>query len=271
MSKYFKEVYKEKKLLSDYLKTADEADARKLEYLIKILGDVKLEEDMMKMFCGKLSSSGGRYSVMDKPETIKAMYGFTRKFRTLSPRAIDEIWFKYISDLYEEYDYLETLLQYYIEFLGKEDDTFESFIKLVDEVAEAHQKKYEEEALGLKDLEGYSESFILHLKSLIIRQHYTLDEIKKYLPSAELVTKDEQHLSDIASKTRIFFGCCLPVSYTMFEVLLETKTLDGVTETPTYYISKVEQEKATFTKAEFLESIKVKQKVLKQGEQYGRR
>jgi len=42
----------------------------------------------------------------------------------------------------------------------------------------------------------------------------------------------------------------------MFDILLEEKTLDTYPEKPTYYISTGQMEAATFTKTEFLESIK---------------
>ena len=45
-----------------------------------------------------------------------------------------------------------------------------------------------------------------------------------------------------------------------FDILLEDKTLDTYTETPTYYISTGRCEQATFTKTEFLDSIE-KQKI----------
>jgi hypothetical protein len=78
----------------------------------------------------------------------------------------------------------------------------------------------------------------------------------KYPWQDGLIKKDEQHIYDLSAQTRIFFGCCEPVSYTMVEILLEDKTLDTYTETPTYYISTGRQEQATFTKTDFLESIK---------------
>jgi len=261
MSKYFKEEIKKEQYLSEYLKIVDKEE-KKLKYLIEVLGDIKLDKDMMELFFKQFQSFGGRYSVRTKPQTIKGIYSFIKRFKELSVTAIDEIWFRYITDLFTEYA-LEEILDKFFKTYGKKDETFLLFMECVDKVAEKHQEKYKEEALKLEELDTYSKDFILHLKSLIIRQHFTLDEIKKYLPSAELIEKDEEQIKEISSKTRIFFGCCEPVSYTMFDILLETKTLDTFTETPTYYISKDVKQIATFTKTEFLESIKSKQKVLK--------
>ncbi len=258
--KYLKEEFKEEKSLSKYLEVADEQKTRELKYLIEVLGDVTLDEDMMDLFHRQFHCFGGRYSVRVKPDTIKGIYSYTRKFKDLTKSAIDEIWFRYIKDLHEEYD-MPDVLEKYFEVFGKTDEGFELFIDYVDKKADEQQTRYKEEAKELDELtEEYGERFTSHLKSLVTSEHFKVEEIKKYLPSAELIKKDEQHILDISTKTRIFFGCCEPVSYTMFDILLEDKTLDTYTETPTYYISTGRSEQATFTKTEFLESIK-KQKI----------
>ena len=260
MSEYFKKEQKEEKRLSKYLEVAEERQKRELEYLIEVLGDVSLDEDMMKLFHQQFHCFGGRYSVRTKPETIKGVYSFTRRFPELSKSAIDEIWFRYIDDTFQKYD-METVLEKYLEMFGKEDESFELFIGYVEKKADQEQEIKKQEAETLDELkEEYGKRFTDHLKSLVIREHKDIEEIKKYLPSAELIQKDEQHILDLSTKTRIYFGCCEPVSYTMFDILVEEKTLDTFTETPTYYISTGRKEQATFTKTEFLESIK-KEKV----------
>lgn len=259
MSKYFKEIQKEEKHLSEY-ETIDEREKREVEYLIDVLGDVPLDEDMKKLFHSQFHRFGGKYSVRTKPETIKGIYDITRKFSDLSVDAIDEIWFRYIDDLFERYD-MTSVLAKYLELFGKEDETVELFLTYVDKKADDLQEEYKKEASTLDDLqEEYSESFVSHLKSLVLREHISTYEIRKCLPSPELIKKDEEHILDLSRRTRIFFGCCEPVSYTMVDILIEDKTLDTYTETPTYYISTGRCEQATFTKTEFLESIQ-KQKI----------
>lgn len=256
MSKYFKTKEQEEKLLSEYWKISTEPEKKEISYLIDILGDIALDEDMMDLFHKQFHRFGGKYSVRTKPETFQGIYDFTRKFPELSSNAIDEVWFRYIRDLFEEYDIPETLVKYF-EVFGRDDETFELFIDYVDKKSDKHQKQYEEEVKQLDELKDeYSDQFITHLKSLVTREHISSSEIKKYLPAPELIQKDEQHILDLSRQTRIFFGCCKPVSYTMFDILVEEKTLDTFTETPTYYISTGRQEQATFTKTEFLESIK---------------
>lgn len=259
MSKYLKKRQKQEKFLSEY-EPQDDKEQKEVEYLIKVLGDVPIDEDMKKLFHSQFHCFGGRYSVRIKPETFQGIYDITRRFPELSCDAIDVIWFHYIKDLFDKYDMSETLDKYF-EIFGKEDETFELFIDYVDKKSDKHQKEYEEEAHKLDYLkEEYGEKFTEHLKSLVIREHLQVSEIKKFLPSPELIKKDEEHIQELSRKTRIFFGCCEPVSYTMFDILLEEQTLDTFTETPIYYISTGCQEQATFTKKEFLKSIK-KEKV----------
>ena len=260
MSKYLKEEQKQEQSLSKYLESADEQKQRELKYLIEVLGDVSLDEDMMDLFHRQFHCFGGRYSVRTKPETIKGVYDYTRRFPELSKSAVDEIWFRFIKDLHDEYDMADTLEKYF-EVFGKTDEAFELFIDYVDKKAEEQQTRYKEESKELDELkEEYGERFTQHIKYLVTSKHFKVEDIKRYLPSAELIKKDEQHICDLSARTRIFFGCCEPVSYTMLEILVEDKTLDTYTETPTYYISTGKSEQATFTKTEFLESIK-KQKI----------
>lgn len=272
MKKYFKEESSKKMLLSEYLKKnetyfarsidSEEARIKRTEYLMDILGDVPFDEDIYKLFIDQFQCFGGRYDVRTSKDTIKGIYEITKMYPCLTKSAVDEIWFRYIKDLFCEFE-LTTVLDKYIKMFGTSDESFELFIDYVEKKAAIHQQKYIDDASSASELEEeYGKTFTDYVKGLITRKHYTYDEIKKYLPSSALIRKDEQHITEISRKTRIFFGCCLPVSYTMFNILLRDKTLDDYTETPTYYISSGFQEQATFTKQEFLESI-TKQKALK--------
>ena len=55
----------------------------------------------MKLFQQQFHCFGGRYSVRTKPETIKGVYSFTRKFPELSKSAIDEIIKEYGPDAFK--------------------------------------------------------------------------------------------------------------------------------------------------------------------------
>ncbi|MBQ6840642.1 MAG: hypothetical protein IJO63_00805 [Bacilli bacterium] len=265
MSKYFEEEQSKEFLLSDYLKRdassfkhsiyTDSDRIKRTEYLISLLGDVPLSEQLYELFIIQFQRFGGKYDVRVRPDTIEGIYKITRKYPMLTISAIEEIWFRYIKDLFEDYS-LTRILDKYLEVFGIQDETFELFMTYVDKKADELQKMYIEDSLQLEQLgDDYSKSFVDHLKYLILSKHYQYGEIKKYLPEASLVTIDEDHLIALSKQSRIFFGCCNPVSYTMLDTLLETQTLDSYPEHPTYYISTGLSEIATFTKQDFLDSI----------------
>lgn len=261
--KYFKESEKEEKLLSEYLKDGSKSyrwseDARiaRTKYLMDILGDVPFSQELYETFIGEFQCWGGRYDVRTKKETIKGIYEISRKYPFLTEDGIEHIWFKYIRDLFEEYSIMD-VFEKYVEMFGKTDEAFELFMDYIDKKADIHQERYEQDAKLADELvSSYGQSFVDHIKGLIKREHFTYDYLKEYLPSSELIKKDEKHIHELSRKTRIYFGCCLPVSYTMFDILIEDGTLDTYTDTPTYYINSSIKEQATFTKKEFLDSIK---------------
>jgi len=272
---YFTEEKSEEFLLSEYLdkdlldlsQSCDlivkKAWKGRTEYLMDVLGDVPFAKDLYKLFMQQFQRSGGMYSVRTRPDTIKGMYEITRKYSMLSIEAIDWIWFKYIKDLFEEYSLLE-VLDRYLEKYGLKDETFCLFLDFVDKKAHELQDTYDAEAEKTEEIkEVYSSKFIAHIKSFIQMQHYRFDEIKKFLPDCEIIRKDEEHISSLSADTRIYYGCCEPVSYKMFDILLEGGTLDDFPEYPKYYISTGREELAKFTKQEFLDSIKkTKEKTL---------
>ena len=66
----------------------------------------------------------------------------------------------------------------------------------------------------------------------MIEQHFCLEEIKKCLPSAEIIKKDEVQLKSIVASTRIYFGTCDPISYQMVKTLATGEGLDYFPEQP---------------------------------------
>ena len=250
--KYFKEKEEKKILLSEYGKQEKE-----IKYLIKVLGDVYMEPSMIDEFCYEFHCFGGRYDVSTKPETIQDMYELTLKFPELSKEGIHHIWFIYIRDLFEERELFKKLKQYIDDF-GIYDETFTAFIDYVKIEADIFQEQFTKEKDKVDELkEDYSEGFCKHLKSLITRCHYRYDDLIKYLPKSEIIKQDEEHIGEISRKTRIYFGCCLPLSYSLFDRLLFQGSIDDIKEEALEYsCSTGLKEKATFTKKEFLESIK---------------
>jgi len=266
MKKYFKEEKEQELMLSEYLEKSDikrclcdnDIREKRTKYLINILGNVKMTEDIYILYINSFQKFGGKYSVRTRPDTLIDIYNITNKYNYLSSNAIDKIWFIYIRDLFNEYN-LMNILEKFISAFGKNDEAFELFIDYVEKKADINQKKYILESSKADELkEEYSENFISHLKDLIIREHYTYEDIKNILPSSDLIKEDEEHILELSTKLRIHIGSCQPISYTMFDSLIRNKTLDMFEDKPKYSASTGLEEYATFTKEDFIKSIKEK-------------
>jgi hypothetical protein len=265
MACYFKQKQLKKLKLSEYLKLdkskceyflcSEKYRAPRTKYIMEIIGDVEFDEETYELFLKQWQCSGGMYDVRTKRETIKGIYDISQKFPFLTALALDEIWFRYISDLFEEYYLLDTL-EIFFERFGKKDKTFKLFLCFIDQIAREHHKKYVNEAQKLESLEiEYSKMFVSYLQDLIIEHHFSFDKIKKYLPSAEIIKKDEEQLKGIIESTRIYFGACDPVSYQMIKSSVTGEGLDHYPEQPQYCICETSKIDTMFTKQEFLESI----------------
>lgn len=274
MKKYFKEEDEKQKLkLSEYLTYKDKdfkfliCDEKKrilrTKYIIEILGDVEMDMDIYKLFISQFQSFGGRYDVRTKPETIKGIYDISQKYKFLTANALDEIWFVYIHDQFEEYA-LDEVLGKYFQLYGKTEKTLFEYIDYVDKTSNEFDKKFIEEASKLdRYYQEYDYDLIEHLQYIVISQHISADKIISSLPSRELIDKDKKQLHDIVKRTRIFFGGCYPISYQMIESLATDEGLNYYPEQPQYLICGTSKIDATFTKQEFLDSIqKVKVKKL---------
>lgn len=266
MSKFFKEEQTERFKLSEYLEK-DESEfigcifndkdrKRRTAYVMDILGDVSLDKKIYETFMTEFQSYGGKYDVRTKPETIKGIYEITDRYPELSSRAIKEIWFTYINDLFEEYS-LTDMLGKYIELHGQTDDAVQAFIDFVERKAEEFDAPFKEDAKKLDSYkEEYGETFIERMQRVMQSQHIALDDIEKALPESELVKKDQEQLNDIATRTRCFFGMCLPISTQMTISLASGDGLDDYPDQPAYVVTGGTKFDTTFTKQEFLDSVK---------------
>jgi len=265
MAIYIKEKESQKYKLSEYLKLdkseseyslcPEKYRAPRTEYIMDIIGDAEFDEETYVLFLKQWQCYGEMYDVRTKRETFKGIYDILQRFPFLTVVALDEIWFRYISDLFKEY-YLEDTLEMFFERFGKEDKTFKLFLGFIDQIAKQHHQKYICEAQKVQDLEiEYSDKLVSYLKDLIIRQHFSFEQIKSFLPSAELIKKDETQLSSIVESTRIYFGACDPISHQMVKSLATGEGLDYYPEQPQYVICGTRKIDTTFTKQEFLESI----------------
>ena len=74
--------------------------------------------------------------------------------------------------------------------------------------------------------------------------------------------KDEKQLLDFSTRTRIYMSVCYPMSYKLIEAMIKDKELSTYPEDFTYTASPTGVRiPLTFTKTEFIESIKKKQKI----------
>ena len=232
---------------------------------MEIIGDVELDEETYKLFLSQFQRCGGRYEVRTKRETIKGIYDISQKYSFLSADALDEIWFVYIHDQFEEYA-LDEVFGKYIELYGKTDEALFKYIDYVDKTAKEFDKKFQDEIVQLhicaKDYELECYDLIQYLERIIKYQHIPAEKIISSLPSKELIAKDKKQLSDIIDRTRIFFGACYPISYRMIESLAAGEGLEYYPEQPQYMICGTSKINTTFTKQEFIDSIQ-KEKVKK--------
>lgn len=272
MRKYFIDEETKKYKLSEYLEfdqskfehNLGDEELRKIrtEYIMSVIGDAKLDKEVYELFIKQFYRYGGRYNVRTRSETIKGMYDILQMYPFLAKDTLDIIWDEYISDLFEEYA-LDAILGEYIKLYGKTEKGLEEYLKYVDEVADEYKKKFDEESLKLelylKD-HDYCEDLISYLKNLIDSKHISIDKIISSLPSSELINKDREELIDISKKTRIYFAVSYPISYKMIECLATDQGLEFYPEELGYIINNDAIVKATFTKQEFLDSIK-KEKV----------
>ena len=270
--KYFMKQKEEKKLISTFQKeleeklldekhyVQDEIDAKICRYLKELFGDIELEEDLIKVFIKCYSSFGGRYLVRSEDDTLKGLLSFKIKYPTLSAKAIDKIGYYYIKDLFDEYQF-ERILTYFIEQHGETDLALEKYLEMVDAVAEQYQKKYERDAESISYLEDeYDKGLTKYLQTQIKYKHIQKDELLKHLPEKELVKKDEEQLEEFAIRTRIHFGVCYPLSYSLITEMTKDEELSNYPEELKYTSSFGHEEPLTFTKSEFIESTKKTQK-----------
>lgn len=260
--KYFREESEEKITLSTYLKELDkEEDILRTRHLIELFGDIKLERSQIKVFLDFYTLFGGPYSVRQEDETLLSMLDIKSKYPDLSAKAIEQISFEYIKDLFEEYS-LDELLNDLIDKHGKTDEVFEKYIELVKRVGKEYQKKYESDAKEVELLKDeYGERLVEYLQSQILHKHMHKEELLKYLPEKELIQNDEDQLVDFATRSRIHFAICRPMSYRLITEMTKDETLSDYPEEFKYYSSFGKEIPLTFTKSEFIESTKRKQMI----------
>lgn len=273
MKKYFKDESVKQFKLSEYLKwdaskfksflCDDERRKARTEYIMDIIGDVELDEDTYRLFIAEFQSFGGRYDVRVRKETFKGIYSIAKKYPFLSSYGLEQIWFVYISDQFEEYE-LEDVLGKFFELYGKTETALEKYLEYVDKTAEKFDRQFDMEAIKLDaSCKDCDEDLLKHLQYIIKSQHIRAEQIISCIPSKELILEDKKQLGEIIRRSRIFFGACQPISYQMIESLATGEGLEDYPEQPKYSVTGIGTIATKFTKKEFLESIKRRTESLK--------
>lgn len=273
MSKYFVEKQEEKILLSKFIEMIGEGSyeghlshpkeviAKNVGWVMDDLTDVELPISIISELYGCFHRFGGRYDVRSESDTIKGLYSLYSKYPKLSGTAIDAVSSIYIKDLFDEYD-LENMLGKFISVFGETDEAFEVFYNYVEKKADELQVIYDDDAKKLEEYKlTYEPEYIEYLQGLIKYEHLSLDKIIASLPSPELVKTDKEQLRDISASTRIYFGVGYPISYSLTKRLVKDKDSLSTSDELYYVINNDKKVPATFTTAEFLESVKENQKI----------
>ncbi len=261
MSKYFED---EKKIvLKQYYDICDKEERDKVLKVLISLGDVEISEALLKGYIKSLDILGGSYDVRKDPKTIQGIYKIYTKFPRLSTEAFEEIYDRYIDDLFTEYG-LISVFEKVIKVFGETDQAVIFFFYYVDEKAKELSKKYDVEAYPLyrlsplydvEEKEDYDQ-YIAFLYRIIMREHISVDAIIDSIPSPEIVKRDIRQLDQLAKKYGTFMYCFEPLSFEITRSLAKGEDISKYKDQPSYYLCRDGQyEDATFSMKEFLDSI----------------
>ena len=255
-------VTEKEKILIEELKLKKEdlslAYAR-VKHIYHSLGEVQIREDMIDTFFETFDSSKSRYgTICLKQKTIKAIYEISEMFPELSKEALLLIDRLYIKDLFDKYSLIE-VLSIMIRRDGMKDSTFEKFIDKVKELADKEDKKYSDVASCIRIYCGeYPYDFVRHFEKFVKEHHISWERFYECLPSPELILKDQLELKALTKKTKDCWMICEPITYQMLEDYLDGDIgLSRYEEQLSYYITTYDEKApTTFTKTEFIESMK---------------
>lgn len=238
----------------------------RVKHIYRSLGDIQIREDMIDILCETFDSSKCRYgTICLKRETIQTMYEISEMFPELSKEALLFIDRIYIKDLFDKYSLIE-VLAIMIRRDGTEDSTFEKFMDKVIELAEKEDKKYNYVAGHIRIYCGeYTYDFVRHFENFVKEHHISWERFCECLPSPKIILKDQLELKAIISKTKECSQVCKPITFQMLEDYLDGDIeLSNYEEKPSYYVNTYGRKiPTTFTKTDFIESIKERQRVLK--------
>ena len=238
----------------------------RVKHIYKALGDVLIREDLIDILSETFDYEKCRYgTICLKLETVKTMYEISEMFPELSKEAIVSISRIYIKDLFEKYSLIDTLAV----MLRKDkaiDSTFESYMDKVTKLADQEDRQYKDVAWYIRIHCGeYTYDFVRHYEQFVQEHHISWERFCECLPSAEIILKDQLELKSISERSKDCWSACRPITFQMLDDYLDGDIeLSQYDEQPMYLTSpQGEKILTTFTKTDFLESIKGTQKKLR--------
>ena len=108
---------------------------------------------------------------------------------------------------------------------------------------------------------GYFSAF----EKFIKEHHISWERFCECLPSPEIILKDKMELKEVGKRAKDCWGVCTPITFQMLEDYLDgDEELAHYDEQPSYYISTYGgKTDTTFTKTDFLKSIRKEQQKIK--------
>ena len=237
-----------------YFKTEKEEMVRLQEkdgMIYRMLGEVEVDKDMMEAF----QMLTGKVTEEEREELLQLMkrYGLT-------PKAIESLIPYYKKDRFEKYG-LSDKLQELIDETGRKDVTYLEYLDFVEHIKEVDQKEYRRQAEELESIrEEYGDWLTDYLKGTILLDHIAPDTLKRFLPEASFLKKDEQQLLELLRTHHITTAFAFPVSYHLIVEMARDHTLSRYPEQLTYTVTTTGKTvDASFKKKDFIESVKQKQ------------
>ena len=220
------------------------------------------DKELFKKLINYLDSNEEWSHMYDK-ELFPDLYAFIVQFPFLSEQGLEAIIRTYIKSIHTSMGALG-LLDEQFTIYGKTDEAFKSFIEIMSEKRNEYLKQHEYEMAKYgKIVKGYPDMFREPLKMILEEYKLLPSRTSILLPESELVVKDCEHISELCRYYRISFGINTDVASLMYlkQTLLGDEQLKRVPITG-YIINSAIRAPLTFTREEYLKSVKAHQKKL---------
>lgn len=266
ISYYQKKIEQKDAFFGLYFEEEDlEHKLSKLQLIYKVLGDVTIQRDYLKVFLYAGHWYGNRGIFRLTEPMIMDIYDIIKKYDDMPVYIVDSLLFHYDKECFEKCQ-----VKQYFDFLVSKYNFSEETCKMCVQYIEDNCKKLREFYLKECDKlefikEEYPYYFISSLREIITKQHIEFDEIIKKLPSNDLFKATSESGNEYWTKYN---------DYSFMIKLLQNKislddykdddymiSVDRIVQTNEGVVSK--KMYTSFTKKEYLTAIKQKQLKLK--------